>query len=154
MTRLCAVLGVLLVPGFAWGQDAAKQCVEGNPDHCVQPLGEGEAAPFSGQLYTPELALDHAEKVHSFDTRLKLEIDHVEGRLHLTIEGLQRLRDIDAMAMAQRDAANQRALEAVTPAFFEKPWFIATLTAVLTSAAFLAVFALAAEYTQLWAPAQ
>ena len=151
--RIVILVTALLVPSIAWGQGTAKQCVAGKPTHCVQPLVSGEPAPFDGQLYTTELALDHSEKVHSFEARLKLDVEYVRIRLQLEIENLQRLREIDLEASNARGEAHKRALDAALPPFYERPAFVIPLTAIIVVGAILAVFAISAEYGQfLWTP--
>ncbi len=144
-------LCVILYAANALGGE--KQCVEGNPDHCVQPLEEGEPAPFFGQLYTPELAIDHSEKVHSFDQRLRLEIGRVRDRLEIKIEGCQRRREIDADAATKIAVVHQKALDAAYPSWYEHPAFVIPMTAVAVAVIILGVFAVAAEYKNLWVPA-
>jgi hypothetical protein len=98
------------------------------------------------------LALDHAEKVHSFDLRLRLEVDLVRQKLEIRIQGLERLREIDAEVAEETKRAHQRALDAVSPSWYEHPAFVVPVTALAVAGFIFGCFALAAEYGKfLWA---
>ena len=136
------VLGVFLLVSASWGQ---KECVEGKPKHCVQALAKGEVAPFIGQLYTPELALDHSLKVHGFDARLKLEIERVEETWKAQLNLEKKLHEIDNEAAAQAEKVLLESLENAQPPFYERPAFVIPITVVVTAGVILGAIALSAE---------
>lgn len=150
--RLLVLAVVLLAPGFAWGQEPAKQCVPGKPGQCVQPMTAGEPTPFDGQLYTPELAIDQSEKVHSFDARLKLELDRVNDRHRFIVIKEQRLREIEREAYDRSEKLLLQRLEDSQPPFYERPAFVIPVTIAVTAAVIFGAMALSAELGKaVWA---
>jgi hypothetical protein len=147
------VTAVFLLPQAALGQKYPKTCSVDKPGHCVQPLEKGEVAPFTGQLYTVELALDHSDIVHNFKQRLKLEASHLQAGFAIRLQGARRFREIDAEASKAREKLYLDAIEDASPSWYERPAFMIPVTIVVTAGVILAVFAIAAEYGQLlWAP--
>lgn len=69
------------------------------------PLNEGEPAPFSGQLLSPEDAVELLQKIERAEFEKKLELDYLK-RLH------------------------EAELRAVKPKWHEHPAFVVTVTVV------------------------
>lgn len=146
---------LFLFPGAVLGQRYPKTCSKEKPEHCVQPLEKGEPAPFAGQLYTFELALDHSEIVHDFQNRLKIDAGHLQDRFGIRLKGMERLRELDAEAAKAREKLYLAAIEDASPPWYERPTFIVPVTIVVTAGVILTVFAIAAKYGQfLWTPNQ
>lgn len=144
-----------LLPGTVLGQRHPKICSRDKPGHCVQPLEKGEPAPFTGQLYTIEMALDHSEIVHNFQNRLKLEMGHLRDGFTIRLQGEQRLRELDVETAKAREKLYLEAIEDASPHWYERPAFVIPVTIAVTAGVILAVFAIAAKYGQvLWAPNQ
>ena len=146
MIRLVVIAAIVLVPasalGQAWGK---KECVEGKPKHCVQALAKGEVSPFIGQLYTPELAIEQSLKVHSFDTRLRLETRRIDEvwRVKLNLE--KKLHEIDNEASKRAEDMLLKSLEDSQPPFYERPSFVIPMTAVVVAGVIFGAMAISAE---------
>lgn len=111
-----------------------RYCDPGEPRHCAVGLQEGQKAPFAGQLLSDDLAVSLGLKADGCDARLAIEVDFAKRAAGVEL-GLERqLRAIDQDACKQATALLQRRLEEALapPPVYERPWFVATVTAVLT----------------------
>ena len=132
---LCVL--VSLVPS----QAVAIECDPEDPSRCAVPLAAGQEAPFDGQLLTTQLALDLGLKANQCDAHIKLQVDFAEKTAALDL-GLERAlrennqkryrQELEAV-VADRDRWKQ--LAAVP--FYEEPWLVATVTAVVVSVIFV-----------------
>jgi len=102
-----------------------SQCDPEDKASCVQPLIEGETAPFSGQLMTPRRAAKLGVRAASVDERVKLAIEETEELWRIKLEKEQALRKNDN----ETNALKLQLLEkAVDRPFYEHPLFVAAAT--------------------------
>lgn len=103
---------------------------------CVQPLVEGEVAPFTGQLLTPRRAAKLAVDAGSCKEATAIEVGHVEETWELKLNTEQRLRKNDQDAhQLEVDLLMKRMAqmeETLAPHWYERPVFVATVSVVLT----------------------
>lgn len=94
---------------------------------CVQPLIEGEEAPFSGQLLTPRRAAKLGVRASSADERVKLAVEETVELWTIKLESERALR-------ANDNAANATKIDLLTKAvdrpLYEHPIFVAAATVV------------------------
>lgn len=110
-------------------------CDPNAPKNCATGLQRGQAAPFSGQLLSADLALNLGLKAEYCDARLTLEVDRAKALLQLDLDSERRLRAIDAEgAKAAQELLLKRLAEA-TP-WYERPWFVASAAVLGTVAAY------------------
>jgi len=132
---------------FALGAPPAipPQCDPDDAESCVQPLLEGESAPFSGQLLSPRRAAKLAVLAGNADERARLAVEEAEEVWRVKLEAERRLRVND-------NAANRLKVEMLERAsarpFYEHPLFVAAVTV----AGCVAVYFLALETVKLGAP--
>ncbi len=69
---------------------------------CAVEVSKGEAAPFTGQLVTKELAISLGQKADSCDVVTKREVDFAKKMERIDIDRLQKLVAIDKAANDQR----------------------------------------------------
>ena len=93
-------------------------------------LGAGEAAPFAGQLLTPELAIALGQKAAGADVRLRLEVATATRTAAIELRYALALAQADlhaatASAALQRDRAElaEAAYVATQPGVFDHPLF-------------------------------
>ena len=148
MSRLALfllALGVALVMFLFVGRGVAHcepqpklpaSCDPQDSKSCVQPLLEGEAAPFSGQLLTFRRAAKLAVEAGSCKETTAIEVEHVEDSWKLKLETEQRLRKNDEDAhQLEVDLLMKRMAqmeETLVPHWYERPTFVATVSVVLT----------------------
>jgi hypothetical protein len=139
MAVVLAFAVLLLSPRM--GHCAPQPTVPGSCDpadqkSCVQPLLEGEAAPFSGQLLTPRRAAKLAVEAGSCKEATAIEVEHAVDVWKLKLETEQRLRKNDQDAhQLEVDLLMKRMAqieETLSPHWWERPVFVATASAVLT----------------------
>lgn len=143
MTRwLLASFSFALVVLTADGAySAPAQCDPKYPKHCEQRLATGEVAAFSGHLLSPELAISLGLKADDCKVVVGIEVKHVEMMKDLDINLLKQLRQNDRdqhlleMHVMRADRDRWKQLAAVP--FYEEPWLVATVTAVVVSVIFV-----------------
>lgn len=100
-------------------------------------LTQGEPAPFAGQLLTPDLAICLGQRANDAEKRFRLDLDRQLRLSKFDLDHEKRLHQIDLEAdAAEKDALN-RALEAATPPFYERPAFTIPTTAAVIITIFL-----------------
>lgn len=82
--------------------------------------------------------LDKCQKKADVDLRFAMRVSEIE------IEHERKLREIETRTAAAQINAYKEAL----PSWYQEPWFVATVTAVLTIAATVGIFAIVAETQQ------
>jgi hypothetical protein len=94
-------------------------------------------APYAGQLLTPELAADLGVKADGCDGRIAQEVDFTKRVAAIDLNLAQQLRAIDKIACDHAVSILTRAHEAAIepPPIYERPWFVASVTFILTVAA-------------------
>ncbi len=133
------VLGVLLaLPELAAAQ---IHCDPDDSSKCSAPLSKGTPAPYSGQLLTAKLAIDLGFKADECEVRTKLEIGYAKKQAQLELKYEQSTRKNDTAAhvleMAAMESDRDRWKKHADVPFYEKPLFVAVLTAVLVTAVFV-----------------
>ena len=102
-----------------------RACDPEDKTSCVQPLLEGETAPFSGQLLTPRRAAKLGVRAGDLDERVRLAIEETAELWRIKLEKEQALRKND-------NEANAFKLDLLTKAvdrpFYEHPLFVAAAT--------------------------
>jgi len=133
LTLWMAASFALAAPGAAPSPDPGY-CDPDDPKRCAQPLQRGQPAPWDGQLLTPELALDLGLKVDGCAAKLQLELDFANKSADIELNLEKQLRQIDQTACQESRATLQRQIDEALqpPPFYERPWFVASVTAILT----------------------
>lgn len=128
-----AALALWTTPGRAQPLPP-RECTPDDPQKCSQPLLQGQAAPFSGQLLTPKLAIDLGQRATHCEERLAIEL-RKERELALVQKTLDaRLLEIEREGAALKLALIQKALDQTQglvppPAWYERPPVVAAATA-------------------------
>jgi hypothetical protein len=122
----------------ALAQALPKSCDPDDPKSCVQPLMEGEPAPFSGQLMTGRRAAKLAVLAGGCQDRVDLAVGETRelGTIDLNAEKALRASDQAAFQL-QKDLLMRRMAEmedTLAPRWYERPAFVAAVTAVVTVA--------------------
>lgn len=134
----CVLLVSLIV---SWGlptQAYDKECDADDPEACSQPLMEGEVAPFSGQLLTPTLAIKLGQKAAEFDIRLEIELRYHKKMFELDLDLEKKLHEIDNKACTEKvDLLTERLRDAKLDHWYQHPFFVATVSVVLTTGLFI-----------------
>lgn len=128
-------------------------CDPEQPTHCALDLREGDAAPFTGQLLTPELAISLGMKAEQAEARCELKLDRERGLRSIEVSKLNQLMAIESQAC---DATERRLLEDLEQAgdrpLIEHPAFVATVTAVTTAVVMVGIWWVAVQTVQATAP--
>ena len=120
---------------IAW---AAPECDPDDPELCSAPVNEGDPAPFSGQILTTKLAISLGQKADSFEARLKIELERVDGIWGLKLQYEQDTHRIDNTAKDKQIEVLQEALaRAVVKHWYEHPGYIATISVIATILVFV-----------------
>ena len=114
-------------------------CDPNDPESCAAPLLRNAPAPFSGQLTTPKLSISLGLKAQYCDARIGLEVEHTKALDKLDLELERKLRAVDELTSKSTIEALRRQMETLSPPVYERPWFVATVTAVVV----VGVYALA-----------
>ena len=109
-------------------------CDPQDPRHCAVGLQEGQKAPFTGQLLSNDLAVQLGLKADGCDARLAVEVDFAKRTAQVETDLAKHLHEIDRDACkATTTVLHDRLRQAMeAQPFYERPWFVATVTAVLT----------------------
>jgi len=102
-----------------------SQCDPEDKTSCVQPLLEGEAAPFAGQLLTPRRAAKLGVRAGDVDERVRLAIEETEELWRIKLQKEQALRENDNVANALKIDLLTKAADRP---FWEHPVFVAAAT--------------------------
>jgi len=114
-------------------EGATPTCDPQNPSKCSLPLAKGATTPFSGQLLTPELAIDLGQKAYFCDERLDLTLKFERAKLQVDLDLEKQLRVQDREAWEAKEKVLMRELGASrSRPFYEHPLFVATVSVVLT----------------------
>lgn len=110
-------------------------------DECAQPVYQGDEVPFTGQLLSTELAIAIGQKAEKCDERIKIDVGFAKKEAGLDLEHEKRLRainqDAHALELGAVQADRDRWKELADTPFYEKPWFVVTITAVVVGAIFV-----------------
>lgn len=101
---LCVLLSI---PRVGWA--GVPVCDPGNSKKCAVELKQGEPAPFTGQLLTPELAIDLAQKPLYLEELHKLDLARTSSIGRMALEHERELHRIDTTRW-QREAELYRNL--------------------------------------------
>jgi len=111
-------------------QTHPKTCDPKDNRSCVQPLMEGEEAPFFGQLLTPRRAARLAIKAEQCQTRIDLSVQETKQLYEFDLDLARQLRanDRQAAEMQKKILSEElaRAHEAAETNFLDHPvtWMI------------------------------
>lgn len=133
MTRLLLLSFLLALPTTVDAQTHPPQCSKTDPKDCVQPLLEGESAPFSGQLLTNRRAAKLAVKADQCGERVQLAIEETLAKAALDLQLEKALRANDLEAWQQKE---KLLTQAVQKPWWEHPVVVATITVIATSAVY------------------
>jgi len=135
-SALLASLTLYAAPGAAQTPD--KACDPSDPKSCVQAIAEGQPAPFTGLLMTGRRAAKLGMLAEGCQDRIDLMVGEIKELSQVQLQGLQAMRQNDKdTAKLQTDLLMERlrgAEELFSPRWYERPAFVAALTAVLTVA--------------------
>jgi hypothetical protein len=143
--RLFLIIATTIIPMVAGSPKTAlcgpkpelpASCDPADEKSCVQPLLAGEEAPFEGQLLTFRRAAYLAVEAGGCTERLAIEAERLEGVWSAKLQTAEDLRRHDAEThQLELDLVLKRleqAEELLTPPWWERPAFVAGVTAVLT----------------------
>ncbi len=132
---------VVLAPDQALA--GPKQCDPKYPAHCEQRLAKGEAAAFAGHLLSPKLSISLGLKADDCQAYTDVYVRYARRDKDLDISLLKDLRQNDEtrhqLEMDAVQADRDRWKELADTPFYEKPWFVTTITAVVVGAIFVGV---------------
>ena len=107
-------------------------CDPNDPTKCALQLEMGSPAPFTGQLLTPNLALDLSLKANTCDERLQLELKYQKALFNIDLNLEKQLRKNDEIHYKRENALlTKRLEEAHYRPFYEHPIFVAAITAAV-----------------------
>jgi len=139
----------VILSALAANPTASAICDLDDVTSCVQPLSQGEAAPFAGQLLTNKRAAKLAVLAGGCQDRIDLNVAQTQAIATVQLQGAQALRVSDKEACGlQRDLLLQRMAEmksALEIPWYERPAFVSVVSAVTT----VAVLALAVKTVQI-----
>lgn len=138
MFKHFSIIGALLLvtPSVALSAPPSLQpaCDPQDSRSCVQPLLEGEAAPFTGQLLTPRRAAKLAVKAGQCKERIRLETTRISNLLLVDLEAERAKRTNDAKHhQLQLDLMKARLVEASQREWYEHPVLVAAFAVAATS---------------------
>ena len=145
-----------LFPLIAGAQDLKFKptCAPDDPKSCIQPLIPGEPAPWSGQLMNTRRAIITWKKLQGYDAHKDLDIENLNEKHAIDIQLARDQRASDKEAANEKyNILNDRleeALRAAKTPFYEKPLFIAIITAGGTALIVTAMFKLAHKAQGWW----
>jgi len=126
---------LLAVPNIA-----AAECDPDNPALCAQAVTKGQPVPFDGQLLTVPLAIKLSQKADRCDQVTTLEVDFAKKLAGVDLALERQLSAADTAAHARElkamEAAMEEAKEAASVPFYERPWFVGTVTGILVVGGF------------------
>ncbi|UCG51425.1 MAG: hypothetical protein JSW58_14755, partial [Candidatus Latescibacterota bacterium] len=138
LSGLVACLLLVRPPGVL-AQGLPAECDPDDPDLCSKPMVQGEVAPFNGQLVTPKLLISLGLNAESFDARLKLEIDRVEGTYKADLEYAEtRYKNLQESTDKQIQLLTGELEKATNRVWYEHPGFIIACTLVAAVLIFVA----------------
>jgi predicted ATPase len=108
-------------------------------------MEKGQQAPFSGQLLSPNLAIDLGQKASYCDERLSLELKHTEAKLSIDLTLEKQLRGNEKLTWeAEKKLLMDRLEEAKKPPpWYTHPAFVITVTVIGTFGVTYGIFELA-----------
>jgi hypothetical protein len=130
-----AAISLLAAPGAPSGVDPGF-CDQDQPSHCSTPIQRGQAAIFEGQLLTTDLAITLGMKAANCDARIALEVDFAKKMAEVDLVLEKKLREIDGKSAVDSIQLMQKRLDEAVVPVYERPWFVAGVTFVLTVGAF------------------
>jgi len=123
---------------FGHAQTLDKVCYPNDPQNCVQGLIVGQTAPFTGMLMTNRRAAKLGVMAEGCQDRIVLSVGEANDLAQIQIQGLQAMRKNDQDAeKLQKDLLLkqlEKAEELYSPRWYERPAFVATVTAILSVA--------------------
>lgn len=136
--KLFLIFSFVLSGSDAFGQEllAKPKCKDADQQLCVAALAEGQKAPFAGQLMTPRMAAEIAVRADQADERVSAAEERVAGIWQAKLDYEKELRRIDVetkdghIKWWTAEAAALR--EQINGPFYREPWFVATVSVILT----------------------
>ena len=132
---LLAILIALLLSLFA------KDARGADEDLKAVPLNRGDAAPFTGQLMSTELAIELGTAAEKCEARATVDLKFVHRVHQIETEYQRKLKEIDDQAWHRREELLRLAL----PSWYQEPWFVATVTGIITVVVMISSFSLSVE---------
>lgn len=116
---------------------AIAECDPQDARLCAQALLKGQAAPYDGQLLTVPLSIKLGQKADRCEQVTAMEVEFARKLADVDLQLERRLRLEDDVAhlrkmKAMQDEVDRWKAVADVP-FYERPWFVALLTAVVLS---------------------
>ena len=135
MTRLhCRNFWFVLVVAAATCLPATAETAPDpdKPTH-AQHMMSGDCAQFDGQLLSTGLSIDLGLKADSCDRLIDIEVGAIKKELELDLKLEKNLRGNDVKSLEDQLKAMEKDRDgwkaAARVPFYEKPWFVALLTA-------------------------
>lgn len=123
---LCAARGATQTPDRA--------CDPADPKSCVQAVTEGQVVPFTGVLMTLRRAAKLGVAAEGCQERVELAVEREQELAQVKLLGERQLRENDRQTSQLQVDLLQRRMAELAPAWYERPAFVAPLTAALTVA--------------------
>lgn len=101
------MLGLALAVAIA-PELALAECDPNDPTACSTPINKGQAAPYSGQLLTPVLAIRLGQDAEHCDDRLDLELAHTSSLARIRLDYEKALRVVDVRQLTRERDAYER----------------------------------------------
>lgn len=146
MILLLSALSFCATPSRALADDPAPQvqCVDTEQKKCVSALKKGQPAPFDGQLLSPRLAAEQAVAAASVEDRLRIEREYLAEIAATKLKLEQEMRVLDVEVEKEKNKLYEREIVELykqleearaedDDPFYERPWFVASATAVVTA---------------------
>lgn len=105
-------------------------CAPDFPSRCSAPIEAGQAAPFSGQVLTPNLAIFLGQSTNNCEGRIALAVT-ATGAVHR--EDKKLLHKNHKVDLRIKDVEIDLLRNATDRFFYEHPAFLVPVTAVLTT---------------------
>lgn len=112
-------------------------CHAGDPTMCAIELEAGEQAPFAGVLQSMRQAAASSVRADpaELQKRLSAAVEFQKRQDDVGLEQEKLLRSIDNKAWADKERAaeesHRRQLDLVKPRWYETPWFVSAITAIV-----------------------
>ena len=125
----------LYVPRSA-AQTLDRVCDPTDAQSCVQVVTEGQKTPFTGILMTNKRAAKLAVAADGCQARIDLTVGEVKDQCQIQVQGYKSIRENDqSTTKFQLDLLTgqlKKAEELYSPRWYERPAFVAAVTAVCT----------------------
>lgn len=131
--RVCAVFVVLLVTRSAAAEGPVFKPIPPGDDK-IEPVVQGQPAPFTGQLFDNKTALRWANWLEQAKARLVLDVEAEKKKADIRVETLEKQSLLDKQRYEEMTAVYQARLRELEkpPPFYKNVWFGVSLGVAAT----------------------